>query len=535
MAAQRVVPSRTGVLVRLRFRVLGNTLRRHPWQLVGVIIGALYGLFLLGAALIGLVALGLTGNEYTGTILIVAGSLIVLGWVVGPLFLGGDRPLAPERFVAFPIPDAELRRGILLAALLGVPGIVTAIVALATALAWLQHPLALIAALVLAPVAVLTCLLAAQIIGTATAALAQGRRFKEIVGTLVLIVFIVGIPLFSLLLSGGGTFVFTFEAVPAIAQVLAWTPLGAVWAIPADIAAGAWLLAGARLLIALATGAALALLWRRLFTTVPVQVRERGAKGATGAGVFGWFPVTPTGAIAARSLIYWFRDPRYARQLLTVPLFPVIFVLLSLFNGDGGALVIFGCVFGALLGAMAIYTDLSYDGTAFVTEQARAVPGRVDRAGRAWAAAYVLLPIAVLLPILPAWVMGRGDVYLPVLGMSVGVTLAGLAVSSVSSAIVVMPVPDATDSPFASKPGAGMISMLATFAVMGVTGALSIPVVIVGILAITSGSVALSLVAVAVGAGLGALWLWLGIRQGGKTLDRRAPELLVQLAKAQAS
>lgn len=535
MAAKRVVPSRTTVLLRLRFRVLGNTLRRHPWQLVGVIIGALYGLFILGAAIVGILVLGVTDNAFTGTVLIIAGALVVLGWILGPLIFGGDRPLAPERFVTFPIPDAELRRGILLAALLGVPGIVTAIITLATALAWLHHPLALIVALVLAPVAVLTCLLAAQIVGTATASLAQGRRFKEIVGTIVIVALVIVIPVVSLLLSGEGTLSFSLDAVPRIAQVLAWTPLGAVWAVPADVAAGAWLVAGGRLLIALATVAVLALVWRRLFTTVPVQVRERGVKAVTGVGAFAWFPVTPTGAIAARSLIYWFRDPRYARQLLTVPLLPVLFVVLSLFNEDGGVMVIFGCAFGALLGAMAIYSDLSYDGTAFVAEHARAVPGRVDRAGRAWAAAYVLLPIAVLLPILPAWIMGRADVYLPVLALTVGITLAGLAVSSVSSAIVVMPVPDATDSPFASKPGAGMISVLATFAVMGVTFALSIPVLIVSILALVGGSVALGLLSVVVGVGLGALWLWLGIRQGGNTLDRRAPELLVQLAKAQAS
>ena len=45
-------------LLRLRFRVLGNQLARSPWQLVGFIFGAIYGLGLLAGIAVGLVLLG---------------------------------------------------------------------------------------------------------------------------------------------------------------------------------------------------------------------------------------------------------------------------------------------------------------------------------------------------------------------------------------------------------------------------------------------------------------------------------------------
>ncbi len=44
-------------LLRLKLTLLRNSLRRSPWQLVGLIIGGLYGLGVLTIAVIGLLAL----------------------------------------------------------------------------------------------------------------------------------------------------------------------------------------------------------------------------------------------------------------------------------------------------------------------------------------------------------------------------------------------------------------------------------------------------------------------------------------------
>ena len=58
---------------------------------------------------------------------------------------------------------------------------------------------------------------------------------------------------------------------------------------------------------------------QRLTLRASLSVRgERSSRAIGGGrlGPLGRLPSTPTGAIAARSLIYWFRDARLARQLI---------------------------------------------------------------------------------------------------------------------------------------------------------------------------------------------------------------------------
>ena len=59
-------------------------------------------------------------------------------------------------------------------------------------------------------------------------------------------------------------------------------------------------------------------------------------------GCLDLLPATPTGAVAARALIYWMRDPRYAASLVIVPLFPVLFFFSGSQSGSYGLLMILG-------------------------------------------------------------------------------------------------------------------------------------------------------------------------------------------------
>ncbi len=54
-------------LVRLRFLLLGNALRRSPWQIVAIVLGALYGLGLLVVCIGGLIALSWAPLELART------------------------------------------------------------------------------------------------------------------------------------------------------------------------------------------------------------------------------------------------------------------------------------------------------------------------------------------------------------------------------------------------------------------------------------------------------------------------------------
>src|SRR5690606_35925036 len=99
------------------------------------------------------------------------------------------------------------------------------------------------------------------------------------------------------------------------------------WAVPGDIAAGSWLSAAVKLASAVATLAVIWLLWSRALDTSltsPPRTAARSVRRGT-LGLFVRMPTGGVGATWARSLTAWVRDPRYLRQLLVVPLFPVLF------------------------------------------------------------------------------------------------------------------------------------------------------------------------------------------------------------------
>ena len=92
-------------LVSLKLALLRNSLKRSPWQLVGLIIGGLYGLGVLATTLVGLAALGAGEAELVGTVLTLAGAALVLGWLVIPVVAAGlDMTLDPARFTTYAIP-----------------------------------------------------------------------------------------------------------------------------------------------------------------------------------------------------------------------------------------------------------------------------------------------------------------------------------------------------------------------------------------------------------------------------------------------
>ncbi|MCW2287392.1 ABC-2 type transport system permease protein [Leucobacter luti] len=520
--------ARIRVMVRLRFRVMWNTLTRHPWQLVGAIIGVLYGLGILTMVLIGLVALSVADPAPARIALILAGSALVLGWMIGPiLFSGMDRTLDPARLVMFPMrPDTQLA-GIAVSGLLGVPGIVTIFAAAATAVTWFRSPLAVAAALLLAPVAAVTCVLASQLLVTAMSRLAGSRRFREVIGAVVLLLLVLIGPLMAGIGAGISGIM---NLLPGIAEGLSWTPLGAVWAVPAEIAAGHGLLAVAKLAIALATVPALFAAWRPLYlANIGTVSSGTRATARAGTGWFARFPASPRGAIAARAMTYWLRDPRYLQNILIVIVMPVVLG----FASRGSELPIMftaSTVLVAALLPLAIFTDLSYDGTAFSTHVLRGVRGIDDRLGRLWANAIITVPAVLIIAVVTSVIVGRVDQLPTLLGVSGAVMLSGFGIASVSSAIFVMPVPQSGENPFASKPGAGVLSLVGTAGSFGSLFVLTLPTTGLAIAAGITNQPLWVWLTFAVGLLTGGLFCWLGVRLGARIFDRKAPYLLERLS-----
>ncbi len=517
-------------LVRLRLLVLANTLKRSPWQLVAVIFGALYGLAVLTGVVVGLFALSAAPAQVGFTVIVIAGSVAILGWILVPLFTSGiDQTLDPAKLARFPIPRRDLLVGLTLSGIVGVPGAVTLIAALATAGTWWRYPLSAIAALVCAVVGAVTCVVASRMIAALTASLGTSRRFREITGVLFLVPVILLGPIFAFASENLTDGSIDFER---LARTMSFTPIGAIWAVPGELALGNIGPAAVQLLIGVATLGVFFLIWRRALA-VAIESPPRTASSSKRAGklgLLGAFPATPTGAVAARSLIYWMRDPRYTQQLLIVPLLPIMLGFLSSTLEAPGLVNAAGPTVAFLL-AMAIYADISYDNTAFATHMAAGLSGRADRAGRVIALGSFALPLVVIATIAAAWYSDSWGIIPGLLGISFGVLLTGMGLSSITSARAVFPVPAPGDSPFKGKPGSNVTAVLVTFVAWGVLGILVLPELALAVIGFVTGQAMWGWLALAVGVGLGSLLLVLGIRLGGRLLDRRAPELLAQLTR----
>jgi ABC-2 type transport system permease protein len=247
-----------------------------------------------------------------------------------------------------------------------------------------------------------------------------------------------------------------------------------------------------------------ALVWRwSLAKALETPARSTPAKAAKrGLGFFGVFPGTPVGAVAARALTYWMRDPRYAQSLIVLPLVPVFVLLYSRTDGDLTPLNAVGPIIAVLL-AMSIYTDVSYDNTAFALHLQMGVSGRDDQIGRVLALAVFAVPLSLLV-VLGTVVLSDAWTALPgLLGITIGVLLSGFALSSLVSGGFVFAVPAPGESPFKSKPGGGislMVSLLATWSILAV---LVLPELVVAIIGFTTGPVVFGWISLALGIMLG--------------------------------
>lgn len=515
-------------LLRLRFRVLGNQLSRSPWQLVGFIFGALYGLGVLTAALVGLVFLGLGPEVVAATVITGVGSLVTVGWVLGPLLaFGVDTTLDPDRLIVFPMSLRRMMVALALAGVCGIPGIVTAIAALGTLATWVHWPAALIASIVCIPLGVFTAVVASRTMASLASGTGGNRRVREASGILVFIPLILAGPIVAGIATG---FRMNIDAVATTVQVLGWTPIGAAWSVPGEVASGNGLAAVLKLAIAAATLALLWVLWGWSMRNSLAHPRQQAA-ARVAAGKIGWFgrvPANATGALFARSLTYWIRDPRYLRQLITVPIVPVLIWFYARNGNVAEALSFTGPVVALFVGII-LYADLSYDGTAYGTELATGASGRADRLGRTLAAAVTGLPLVLLGTVLPFFWSQRWDVFPGVLGMGLGILLTSYGVCAVTSAQLVIPVAASGDNPFKRVPGTTFLQGMSFLLIWLIAIGLSSPAIIVGMIAFFTGNTVLSLIVLAVGVVLGGVFLVVGVVVGGRMLDRTGPVLLARL------
>ena len=501
-----------------------------------MIIGALYGSGLVVFAVVGLTALRFTDVRTTASVTILVFSLVTIGWLVFSLLVFGvDETVDPARFALLPVPARQLAPGLLISALVGLPGIATFLASLGLIGAWSVSVLPVLAAIVAIPIGVVLCVLWTRATTGLMAQVLASRRFRDL-AIVVLTLFFVSIGLLASLVSNVASNdpQAMLVVLDRAGTVLSWTPFGWIWAVPAAVARGEWLGAVVRLLLALALVAGLYRLWVWVLVrnlTSPIESGAQGKAVKQSTALARLLPATPTGAVALRCLRYWRRDPRYLAALVSIVVLPVIVIGTQLLTPAPSTTVM--ALTPVLLGFMlapSMAADLAYDGTAISTHVLSGMRGREDRAGRVLSAMIILTPVVIVALIACAAVAGRWDLFPVSIALTAGFMLIGLGVAMWMGVIFPGKAPPPGSSPFSAGNSGGVQAMISFSVASGVTLLFALPTIALAVASFWVGW--LAWVALVVGLASGVIVLRLGIIKGGALLDRRWPEVLHQLDAA---
>ncbi len=519
-------------LLGLKLQLVTNSLRRSPAALIGMALGMLYALGLLMLAIAGLIGLRVSGSvPQTALVLTLVGSGVVVAWALVPVLLYGvDPTLDPARFAVYAIAPRTLAVGLAVSGVVGIPGMATLLVLAFVPVAVSVSLAGVLAGVVCAACGLATCILLSRVLTTAAAGLLQSRRGRDIVAAAGFVALLLVVPALNTASRGSG---WSPQVLRSTADVLGWTPFGWAWAGAGDVALGHLGTGVVRLVLAVALVVALFALWERQVRASVLAPRGIGGQSTQraqeGTGMFARLPEGPGWAVAARSLTYWRRDPRFSFPAIITCLFPLALLVPGL-SGSDLALLAMPVLGGYLLG-WGQHNDVGYDSTPFWLHVAGGLSGTSDRLGR-------LVPPAVLgLLLLPTYsVLGSGladrwDMLPAQVGLTLCLILSGFGVSSVASAFRPYAVPAPGESPFATPPGATGLTVVIQL-VCGM--AIAVPCLPVLGLSVAAylGTGWASWAALATGGVLGAVMLGAGLRLGARLFDQRAPELLQSLVRA---
>ncbi|MFB9377073.1 hypothetical protein ACFFKU_02300 [Kineococcus gynurae] len=529
------------VLLRLKLALLRSGLRRSPWQIVALVLSGLSVLSIVASLGFGLVLLRGVGLGVSGPVVVGLGSLAVLGWAVVPLVaFGVDETLDPERFVTFTIPERTLVRGLLLAGVVGLPGLATLLLSLFTVVTWSRSVGAGVVALLAALLLTATCVGLSRLTTTAAAAVLRARRTRDVlvvVGGLLA----VGVgPALNLLVPQDGSDVRAWVAAGRqTAEVLGWTPLGLALAAPVDAAAGAWGSALLRLVLAGLVVLLVLRAWRAALTRTLDRPRVSGGSGTARGGRDTYrLPLlsAPAAAVAWRCLTYYRRDPRYLIGVVSILVLPFVLLVIPITQGSdvGPWLLAAGPVVGFLAG-WSLHNDVAYDNSAFALHVVSGMRGRDDRIGRVAASGIWEVPLIVVFVLLGAALADRWDLAGPLLGASLALLGAGYGVSSITSALTPYPVAAPGGNPFQSPKGAAVATVLVQLVTSVVVAVVCLPVLVPAVIAVVGPAWApgwLAVVATVLGVLLAPVFVAVGVRIGGRTLDARLPEVLTVASRS---
>jgi ABC-2 type transport system permease protein len=526
------------LLVRLKLTLLKNSLKRSVWRTVGMIIAMVYALGVVIVVLAGLIGLRFTSLALTADLTVVSYTGLTVGWLLmSMLVFGVDETIDPAKFALLPVRASDLLPGLLVAGLISAPGVATIVVAVGLVITWTRSVPLTIAALIAAPLGVLTCFLLSRAATAAFASFLASRRFRDLA--------FVGLALFGLAMAIAGNLISAVVSTGAgqlrrsladLAIVAGWSPFGWAWAIPADVSRGAWVVAGIHLILASVLVGLLWMAWRyflALRLVSPIEGGGTASKVRDSTAIERLYPATPAGGVAGRTLRYWRRDPRYLAGIAGFLIGPIVLIITQVINSQSSAaLAVFAPSLLGMLVGFSLAQDLSYDGTALWLHISTGISGAEDRTGRVMSTVTVYLPLTVILLCIAMIVTGAWEMLVPAVGLALALLLTGLGVGSLVGTLWQWPAPPPGANPFTRGNAGGLPSLLSfTLTTFG-TVILALPTIALVIWSFATPWV--GYLTLPVGLLCGFIVLRIGIRQGGRILDRRWPEAMLAVSEKAA-
>lgn len=547
-----------GHLVLLKWRYVIASLKRSVWAVIGLSLGCLH---LIGM-LIGLGVLYIflsTDTELGGpSLAIFLGALVTLGWMLAPVFVSGlDGTLDESRFVLFPIDSKTLQKGQLLGGFIGLPGTATVVMVLLGTLGYLSNPLAAVLYIPCALIGLVTLMCLARLGNKLGVYLNANPR----INTVLLIM--AGVLLMSSGFIVTGTVAYVMKHFDQLVPYLSWlgyTPFGAAFAAPLNVAAGNWGQAALCLLLALVYAVAAWFLWGYLLgksmRNVNAQKNQGRAKALISGniGVFAKFPATPAGAVVARTVHSYLKDPRLSvSAVMCAMMFVVMGILAPMFSN--GMLTHFGAYsiqvgaaantagvdaifnfwvyFASILTGYYMMYSVSYDSTAFSLHVLAPLRGRDDRLGRALGYSMLMVPVVLVMTLVICIINGHIELYPAALMHQLGAYAAAVGVSLFADTFISVPAPPPGANPFKnSKQSDGIAKQLLVIVNMLVCMVFSLPAFIcVAIYMFGSHNVMMLWLGGILQLAIGVTVVALGIVFGGKSYDRRSSAMLQRVAR----
>lgn len=549
-----------GQLIRLKLRIIWNTVRKQTVVLVLAVLGVLYFGGIYGSVLLGTAFFARSDEAYLATpVMPIVGPFIFLLWLVLPIiFASMDNSLDPVRLSPYVGPSKRLGAGLAASTAVGPGGLLSAMILFLPVwfalwrTQWLEALGWFIAGVVTLPLAVLW----ARAVGTWFAVRLDSSGKKDAVTALGAVVFMMVVtPLgywMSLLTRN-----FSVEAFKAGLNVALWTPFGAPFGVVASLLEGAWVAAAIRALITVVTAVVGWRAWLAVLRPVMSadaqraidegrhlidesledEARSRRSEQSRAAGLRSVDLFTRLGlgvrsaSLAARTLRYWIVDTRLNMNMALALLFPVVAIFMGRMVTEGQP---FAFSAGIFLYLVPITTGLTtgalmqYDSTGAWIVVSSGMSGREERRGRLVGSLIVLVPqvIGYLLHDAVTGANASGFVFHQVMGI---ILFAGAAATTlVVNARWVYPVQPPGTSPLATK-GTGSFLMTMLLQLVGFAGTAVLQIPSYVLLVLASFGFVPNWVAYVVALAWSVLVLEAAVRIGGRVWDRYSVAALTSI------